>query len=222
MITRAAELAWRAAAGPAYLNIPLEILLEPWDGREIHPVAPPGSTHSAPEEADAVAELLRRAANPVAVTETAGREQGGFEALVAFAEAWHIPVVEPDSAVCGDFPRTHPLHAGSDIGVWMDEADLLLLVNCRFPLLSAEPAPRQSGLHGPRHLPRRRGHHTAHAQGPATGGGRRRRVLPRRAQRRGGRRTYRAGGARLAEGMARTVPRGRQSRRHTTEVGPRD
>ncbi|MFK0288384.1 thiamine pyrophosphate-dependent enzyme [Streptomyces sp. NPDC090499] len=133
MITRAAELAWRAPAGPAYLNIPLEILLEEWDGREAKPVVRPGSTHSSPEEVDPVAQLIREAANPVIVTETAGREAGGFEALVAFAEAWHIPVVEPDSAVCGNFPRTHPLHAGSDIGPWMDTADLILLVNCRAP-----------------------------------------------------------------------------------------
>ncbi|MEU5278232.1 thiamine pyrophosphate-dependent enzyme [Streptomyces asoensis] len=133
MITRAAELARRAPAGPAYLNVPLEILLEKWDGREAKPLVPPGSTHSSPAEADEVARLIREAADPVLVTETAGREAGGWEALVAFAEAWGIPVVEPDSAVCGNFPRTHPLHAGSDIGPWMDKADLILLVNCRAP-----------------------------------------------------------------------------------------
>ncbi|MFI1035379.1 thiamine pyrophosphate-dependent enzyme [Streptomyces sp. NPDC020951] len=145
MITRAAELAWRAPAGPAYLNIPLEILLEDWDGRAAKPVVPPGSTHSSPEEVDPVAQLIREARNPVVVTETAGREAGGFEALVAFAEAWSIPVVEPDSAVCGNFPRTHPLHAGSDIGPWMDEADLILLVNCRAPFYppSRRPAKAQ-------------------------------------------------------------------------------
>jgi acetolactate synthase-1/2/3 large subunit len=145
MITRAAELAWRAPAGPAYLNIPLEILLEEWDGRGAKPIVAPGSTHSSPEEVDPVAQLIREAANPVIVTETAGREAGGFEALLAFAEAWSIPVVEPDSAVCGNFPRTHPLHAGSDIGPWMDEADLILLVNCRAPFYppSRRPAKAQ-------------------------------------------------------------------------------
>ncbi|MPY34442.1 thiamine pyrophosphate-binding protein [Streptomyces adustus] len=145
MISRAAELAWRAPAGPAYLNIPLEILLQEWDGREAKPVVTPGSTHSSPEEADAVARMIREAANPVIVTETAGREAGGFEALVAFAEAWDIPVVEPDSAVCANFPRTHPLHAGSDIGPWMDTADLILLVNCRAPFYppSRRPATAQ-------------------------------------------------------------------------------
>ncbi|WP_329577927.1 thiamine pyrophosphate-dependent enzyme [Streptomyces sp. NBC_01361] len=146
MVTRAAELAWRAPAGPAYLNIPLEILLEDWDGREAKPITEPGTTHSTPEQVDAVAELLRAAENPVIVTETAGREAGGFEALVACAEAWQIPVVEPDSAVCGNFPRTHPLHAGSDIGPWMDEADLILLVNCRAPFYPPSRRPSKATI----------------------------------------------------------------------------
>lgn len=146
MVTRAAELAWRAPAGPAYLNVPLEILLEEWDGREAKPIVRPGSTHSSPEEVDPVAQLIREAGNPVIVTETAGREAGGFEALVAFAEAWNIPVVEPDSAVCGNFPRTHPLHAGSDIGPWMDEADLILLVNCRAPFYPPSRRPAKATI----------------------------------------------------------------------------
>ncbi|WP_326701198.1 thiamine pyrophosphate-binding protein [Streptomyces sp. NBC_01754] len=146
MITRAAELARRAPAGPSYLNIPLEVLLEDWDGREAKPVAAPGSTHSSPEEVDPVAQLIREAENPVIVTETAGREVGGFEALVAFAEAWNIPVVEPDSAVCGNFPRSHPLHAGSDIGPWMDEADLILLVNCRVPFYPPSRRPAKATI----------------------------------------------------------------------------
>ena len=146
MITRAAELAWRAPAGPAYLNIPLEILLEDWDGREAKKIVRPGSTHSSPEEVDPVAEMIREARNPVIVTETAGREAGGFEALVAFAEAWNIPVVEPDSAVCGNFPRNHPLHAGSDIGPWMDEADLILLVNCRVPFYPPSRRPSKARI----------------------------------------------------------------------------
>lgn len=143
MITRAAELALRAPAGPVYLNIPLEVLLEPWGGREAKALVPPGSTHSSPEEVDLVARMIREARNPVLVTESAGREAGGFAALVAFAEAWNIPVTEPDSAVCGNFPRTNPLHAGSDVEPWMDEADLVLLVNCRAPFYPPSRRPSQ-------------------------------------------------------------------------------
>ena len=146
MVTRSAELAERAPAGPAYLNIPLEILLEPWEEGEIKPVAPKGSTVSAPEEIRAVLDLVARAENPVIVTETTGREAGGMEALVAFAEALRIPVVEPGSAVCANFPRTHVLHAGSDIGPFMDTADLILLVNCRAPFYPPSRRPAKAEI----------------------------------------------------------------------------
>ncbi|WP_106397055.1 thiamine pyrophosphate-dependent enzyme [Actinocorallia populi] len=149
MVTRSAELAERAPAGPAYLNIPLEILLEPWAEHELKPVARRGSTVSAPDEIAAVLDLLSRAANPVIVTETTGREAGGMEALVAFAEAARIPVVEPNSAVCANFPRTHELHAGSDIGPFVegaDAADLILLVNCRAPFYPPSRRPAKAKI----------------------------------------------------------------------------
>lgn len=144
MLTRAAEIAWRAPAGPVYLNVPLETLLAEWDGRAAKSVVARGSTHSSPDEVEQVAELLRGARNPVVVTETTGREPDGFAALVAFAEAWGIPVVEPDSAVCANFPRTHPLHAGREIRPWLDDADLILLVNCRAPFYPPSTRPAKA------------------------------------------------------------------------------
>jgi len=146
MIARAAEIAWRAPAGPVYLNVPLEILLDDWDGREAKPVVEPGTTQSTPAEVDAVAAMIREARNPVVVTETAGREAGGFAALLAFAEAWGVPVVEPDSAVCANFPRTHGLHAGSDLGPWIDTADLIVLVNCRAPFYPPSRTPSMARI----------------------------------------------------------------------------
>jgi acetolactate synthase-1/2/3 large subunit len=134
MVTRAAEIAERAPAGPTYLNVPLEVLLEPWRPPAVsRPVARPGSSVSSPDEVAAVAALLRASRRPVIVTETAGREEGGMAALVALAEAYDVPVIEPSSAVCANFPRGHRLHAGSDLEPFMDEADLILLVNCRAP-----------------------------------------------------------------------------------------
>lgn len=144
MLTRAAEIAARAPAGPVYLNIPLEVLLDPWDGPEPDPVAAKGTTVSAPEEIEAVLRLLAGASNPVIVTETIGREAGGMAALVEFAETLQIPVIEPNSAVCANFPRTHHLHAGGDIGPYMDTADLVVLVNCRAPFYPPSRRPAKA------------------------------------------------------------------------------
>ncbi|BEL02447.1 benzoylformate decarboxylase [Actinoplanes sichuanensis] len=140
MITRSAEMASRAPAGPVYLNIPLEVLLEEWAGPDPKPVVARGATVSAAGDVRAVLELLTAASNPVIVTETTGREEGGMAALVAFAEALRIPVVEPASAVCANFPRTHELHAGSEFAP--DAHDVIVLLNCRAPFYppSRKPA----------------------------------------------------------------------------------
>src|SRR5262249_555475 len=43
MVLRAGELSERAPAAPVYLNVPVEVLLEPWAGSATHSkVAPPG------------------------------------------------------------------------------------------------------------------------------------------------------------------------------------
>lgn len=142
MITRAAEISQRAPAGPVYLNVALEALLDPW----VRPpaqgaVAPAGSTVSAQADIDRVAAVVAQARRPLIVTESAGREDGGMDALVAFAEAFSIPVIEPNSAVCASFPRDHALHAGDNLQAYVDEADLILLIDCRAPFYPPSRTP---------------------------------------------------------------------------------
>jgi acetolactate synthase I/II/III large subunit len=134
MLTRAGELAAAPPAGPAYLNVPVEVLLSPWRQRpSAHPVASAGRTISAPHELDIAVDLLRSAERPLIVTESGGRTPAQWDALLRFAEAYAIPVVEPQSAVCANFPRSHPLHQGGDLAGLAEDADLLVLVNCRAP-----------------------------------------------------------------------------------------
>jgi acetolactate synthase-1/2/3 large subunit len=133
-VVRAAEMARRAPAGPVYLNIPMEVLLQPWTPpAAARPVPEPGARVSPAAELEAAAALLTAARRPVILTESAARHADGFDALVAFAEALEIPVVEPQSAVCANFPRTHRLHRGGDATALLDEADLIVLVCCRAP-----------------------------------------------------------------------------------------
>jgi acetolactate synthase-1/2/3 large subunit len=146
MVTRGAEIACRAPAGPVYLNIPLEVLLTPWTEHPIKPVAQPGSTVSAPSEIEAAYAVIAGATNPVIVTESVGREPGGLAALVEFADALQIPVVEPNSAVCTNFPRNHPLHAGGDLEPFLDTADVIVLVNCRAPFYPPSRRPARARI----------------------------------------------------------------------------
>ena len=124
MAVRGVELARRPPEGPVYLNVPLEVLLQPVDRRELRPVAPAGRRVTPPDEIEAVADLLVRAERPLVVTESAGRASGGYDALVELAELLALPVIEPQSAVCANFPRDNPLHQGSELKPFRD-ADLI-------------------------------------------------------------------------------------------------
>jgi len=134
MVKRAGELAAQAPAGPVYVNTPVEVLLAPWQPSPADgPAAPPARTVAAAADVDAAARLLASARRPVLATETAGRDPHGFAALVELAELLALPVVEPQSAVCASFPRTHPLHAGGELAELAGSADLVVLAGCRSP-----------------------------------------------------------------------------------------
>ncbi|MDE2252003.1 MAG: thiamine pyrophosphate-binding protein [Gammaproteobacteria bacterium] len=131
---RATEMAQRAPAGPCYLNVPVEVLLEAWTPpRFPHGAAAAGRKLSPPEEIGQLAQRLVAAKHPLVMTETAGRSPAAARALVELCELLAIPVVEPQAAVCANFPRSHPLHQGGNVEPFMANADLVLLVNCRAP-----------------------------------------------------------------------------------------
>jgi acetolactate synthase-1/2/3 large subunit len=142
MTTRAGELAARAPAGPVYLNVPLEVLLDPVEPpQDEHPVAPRGSRVSAPDDVEGVARLLATAKRPIIVTETGGREDGGFEALRALADDLGVGVVEPNSTVAANYATDGPMHLGSETAQVVADADLVLLVNCRVPFYPPSARP---------------------------------------------------------------------------------
>jgi acetolactate synthase I/II/III large subunit len=133
MVKRAGELAAQAPAGPVYVNTPVEVLLAPWTPRATGPAPPRGATVAADSDVEVAAGLLAGASNPVLATETAGRSPEAFAALQELAELLAIPVVEPQAALCANFPRTSPLHAGGELAPLAADADLVVLLGCRAP-----------------------------------------------------------------------------------------
>jgi acetolactate synthase-1/2/3 large subunit len=132
-VLRASEIAEREPTGPVYLNIALEALLSDWQPPKLRKeVAPSGARLSPSWELEAVAAELADAENPVILTESAGRDPEAFRALVELAELLAIPVIEPQSAICANFPKDHPLYVGNDVKQAAG-ADLVLLINCRSP-----------------------------------------------------------------------------------------
>jgi acetolactate synthase-1/2/3 large subunit len=133
-VVRTGEMARRTPAGPTYLSIPIETMLQEWarpDGLRMEPT--PTRPRASAAEIERIAKMLIEAKHPVIVTETIGRDAAGFDALVALAELLSIPVVEGGLADYSNLPKNHPLHQGSDIGPHFEAADLVLTVRCRVP-----------------------------------------------------------------------------------------
>jgi acetolactate synthase-1/2/3 large subunit len=133
MVKRAGELAAQAPAGPVYVNTPVEVLLAPWQPAATAPAAAPAGSVAVSADIEAAARLLIAARHPVLAVESAGRDAESFAALAELATLLAIPVVEPQSAVCANFPRTSPLHAGGELNPLAAQADLVVLVGCRSP-----------------------------------------------------------------------------------------
>ena len=109
MAKRAGELAQRTPRGPVYLNVAVEVLLDTWSPPQFKmTVAAPARRISPPDEIEQLVGMIAAAENPLILTESAGRSAEAFDALVGFAEAFGIPVVESQGTVCGNFPRMHP------------------------------------------------------------------------------------------------------------------
>jgi acetolactate synthase-1/2/3 large subunit len=84
---------------------------------------------------------VRKAKNPVIVTETAGRDPKAFSALVELAELLAIPVTNGRVNAYANFPTDHPLYLGLGNYKPLADADLVLLVGGRAPWYPARRRP---------------------------------------------------------------------------------
>jgi acetolactate synthase I/II/III large subunit len=136
VVDRALALARTEPAGPVYLTLPREVLGERLDGFEY--ADPPRVTPTAPMVAapEAVAEAARwvaAARSPIVITKAIGRDPGAVPALQALAETAGLPVFSEQFQTFLNFPHDHPLHAGFDPAVALDDADLVLVVESDAP-----------------------------------------------------------------------------------------
>src|SRR5260221_503434 len=143
MVLRTGEMSQRDPAGPTYLNVPVEVLLQPWTPpARICRTAPAGEKRSAPEEIAALALLLVGAKHPVILTETGGGEAAGFAPPGGLAGPLAVPGIEAPSAGGADFSPRPPKHLRAGNEALFKESDLILLVNCRAPWYPPSAGPQ--------------------------------------------------------------------------------
>ncbi len=156
LIARAYAMAMQGVPGPVVLSLPEDIMA-------IECTAPPvPATLPRPAIPDAVdiarlAAMLNSAEKPILLAGHAFDCDGGREALLAFAEAWNLPVAV--SFRRQDlFPNDHPLYAG-DLGLRnpdaqraaFAESDLVLALGTRLTDITTQgwtwPTPGQRLVH---------------------------------------------------------------------------
>ncbi len=165
-LVSAGEMAQRTPAGPTYLAVPIETMLNEWTPPgNLRDVPPASRPHAALPEIEKLAGMLAKAKNPVILTESAGREPEGYAALIELAELMSIPVVEGNQSVAANFPRRHPMHQGFGHPPLLQDADLILTIGCRAPWYPPSSRPKNATIVAIDETPFRTHmvHHASHA-----------------------------------------------------------
>src|SRR5215470_3003839 len=111
-IERACRIAESAPAGPAFVSIPTEFLMDAHPEQAQRSSAPVRDPAADPAALDELARMLVGAKRPAILVEEAGKAPGAIERLVELAETLGAPVFEGWHAGYVNFPRTHPLYGG--------------------------------------------------------------------------------------------------------------
>src|SRR2546426_1122636 len=132
-IQRACQLAMSIPRGPVFVSLPMEYLFATMATSAPAAASLPHCPTADPRGIEELARMLAEAKNPVIIPEELGRTVGAVERLVELAELLGAPVVETRDPGYVNFPRTHPLHGGNDPGPYLQDADLVLLLNAVRP-----------------------------------------------------------------------------------------
>ena len=141
VVRRAFQVGRSEPAGPTYVMLPREALMEPGAGRlppRLKPPLPPAPDPAGLSELAATLALVRR---PVIVTARTGAHAENAAILARIAEMIGAPVI--DQRDRANLPGRHRLYAGPEAERFLQRADAVLLLDVEVPWVPAlaEPPP---------------------------------------------------------------------------------
>ena len=142
VVDRAYAIATSTPKGPVYISLPREVLCEACPSDTIDAPVRIAPVETAPTSAalEKTARILAAARRPLIIAQRGAGSSEGFAALAALAETWAIPVCQY-WAVQLAIATDHPMSVGADVGPWLTEADVVLLIDCMAPWAPASHAP---------------------------------------------------------------------------------
>ncbi|NBO00733.1 MAG: acetolactate synthase, partial [Betaproteobacteria bacterium] len=147
VLRRAHTVMHSEPAGPVYLTLPRETLIEPWPADRVrsYPVeryGPAQQGNLPPEAVQQVARSLMQARHPLVITSYLGRKPEAVQALEELALLCGIRVVEfSPSWLC--ISRESPCFFGFDPAPYLPDTDLGLLLDIDVPWLPHATQPRE-------------------------------------------------------------------------------
>jgi acetolactate synthase I/II/III large subunit len=145
VVDRALAMAASEPRGPVYLSLPREVLAEDFSPRvaKAGRMQPAGPFAPNPSAVKAAAKLLAAAKRPMIVTSNAGRDPSGFAAVSEFAQCHAIPVIQHKPRYLS-LPSSHEMNLGYEPGRLVEEADVILALECDVPWMPAQARPRET------------------------------------------------------------------------------
>ena len=143
VVDRAINMATAVPQGPVYLSLPREVLatqLKEFSFAAASRLPAPVPPAPDPDAVDRLASWIRDAERPVIVTTQLGNRPAAVEALAEFAELTAIPVVQSRPRTM-NLPSDHPMHMGEEWASWIEQADLVIAIECEVPWLPRRFAP---------------------------------------------------------------------------------
>ena len=134
LLDRAHAISNTLPKGPVYLSLPREVLCEPSPTEVLDQPPTMRPISGAPSAADIAqtARLLAEARNPLIIAQRGAGSQAGFDALSKLVTEWSIPVCQW-WAVATAIATDHPCYVGSDPKPWIEEADVVLVIDSLAP-----------------------------------------------------------------------------------------
>ena len=140
VVTRAIEVAMAEPRGPVYLTLPREAVSAPTDAKPTEPRCVPSSAHPDPALIARLADWLMESERPLLIASSLGRMAEETITLSRIAEQFALPVVaHTPRYLC--LPTDHPLHHGFDPHPFLDDADLILVIEADVPWMPSVKAP---------------------------------------------------------------------------------
>ncbi|AUC55043.1 acetolactate synthase [Sagittula sp. P11] len=134
LLDRAWAIANSTPKGPVYLSLPREVLCEPCppEGLDRPSRIAPVVTAPEPAAVQRAAEALVGAERPLILSQRGAGSAEGFAALSQLCDDFALPLSHYWSNQIA-LPIAHPMQVGSDPAPWLEEADVVLVLDALAP-----------------------------------------------------------------------------------------